>query len=230
MILKIILVAIAVIAGYLLFMILIGVRILRKFVHFPAPAFIFYFLDSKLRKRIQPANLLIERSGVKAGMNVLELGCGSGAYTIDLARAISQKGNLHSLDIQQIMLDKVRSKLLKIENTDVKNVKLILGNAYELPFQDQLFDLILFITVLQEIPDKHRALIEAKRVLKDNGRITITELLVDPDYQSKKTTITQVEKVGFTLEKIEGTIMNYTIRFKKAKEFIVPNKSLEQSP
>ncbi len=197
-------------------MILIGVRILRKFIHFPAPHFVSYFLDSKLRKKIQSADLLLERSGIKAGMKVLELGCGSGAYTIDIARAVGQNGTVFSLDIQQEMLDKLESKLSKNENKDINNVKLILGNAYELPFHDQFIDAILLITVLQEIPDKHKALIEAKRVLKNDGRIAITELLVDPDYPLEKYTIKQVEHAGFLMEKSEGNLMNYTIRFRKA--------------
>ena len=197
-------------------MILIGVRILRKFIHFPAPHFVSYFLDSKLRKKIQSADLLLERSGIKAGMKVLELGCGSGAYTIDIARAVGQNGTVFSLDIQQEMLDKLESKLSKNENKDINNVKPILGNAYELPFHDQFIDAILLITVLQEIPDKHKALIEAKRVLKNDGRIAITELLVDPDYPLEKYTIKQVEYAGFLMEKSEGNLMNYTIRFRKA--------------
>jgi len=42
-------------------------RILKRFVHFPAPPYVRYFLNSKLRKRMQPASLLIQRSGVKEG-------------------------------------------------------------------------------------------------------------------------------------------------------------------
>jgi ubiquinone/menaquinone biosynthesis C-methylase UbiE len=114
------------------------------------------------------------------------------------------------------MLDQVNRKLSKEENKDIKNVKVLLGNAYELPLEDQSIDTISLITVLQEIPDKHKALIEARRVLRQDGRVAITELLVDPDYPSRKKTIRQVTKEGFEVEADEGNLFNYTIRFKKA--------------
>ena len=73
------------------------------------------------------------------------------------------------------------------------------------------------ITVLQEIPDKRKVLTEAKRVLKPDGRLAVTELLLDPDYRSRKTTTRQVTEAGFAVEAYEGNLFNYTIRFKKAK-------------
>ena len=218
MVLKVILIIIEVLAGYLLFMILVGVRILRKFVHFPAPPFVRYFLDSNLRRKMQSPLLVIERSGIKEGMKVLEIGCGSGAFTPYIARAVGEKGTVYSLDIQQKMLGQLYKKLQKEENKDIDNVKLILGNAYELPFEDQAIDVVTFITVLQEIPDKAKALIEARRVLKKDGKLAITELLVDPDYPLRKTTIKQVANAGFEVARNEGNLINYTICFDKTEK------------
>lgn len=164
---------------------------------------------------MQPASLLIARSGIKKGSTVLEIGCGSGAYTLDMARAVGKDGIVYALDIQQSMLDHVDRKLSKEQNRDIKNVKLVLGNAYELPFDDQSIDAISMITVLQEIPDKQKALAEMARVLKHDGRVAVTELLVDPDYRSRKRTTKQVTAAGLEVEADEGNLFNYTIRFKK---------------
>ena len=188
---------------------------MKRFVHFPAPPFVRYFLDSRLRKWMQPASLLIARSGIKKGSTVLKIGCGSGAYILDLARAVGKDGIVYALDIQQSMLDHVNRKLSKEQNRDIKNVKLVLGNAYELPFDDQSLDAISMITVLQEIPDKQKALAEMTRVLKQDGRVAVTELLVDPDYRSRKTTTRQVTAAGLEVEADKGNLFNYTIRFKK---------------
>lgn len=209
---KIIKIVVEVLIAYLI----IG-RILKRFVHFPAPPYVRYFLDSRLRKWMQPASLLIARSEIKNGSTVLEIGCGSGAYTLDIARAVGNDGVVYALDIQQSMIDQVDRKLSKEQNRDIKNVKLLLGNAYELPFEDQSIDTLSMITVLQEIPDKQKALTEAARVLKEEGRLSVTELLVDPDYRSRKTTTRQVNSTGFEVEADEGSLFNYTIRFKKAK-------------
>lgn len=194
-------------------------RILKRFVHFPAPPYVRHFLDSNLRKKMQPASLVIVRSGIIEGTKVLEIGCGSGAYTLDIARAVGEHGIVYALDIQQSMLDQVNRKLSKEENKDIRNVEVLLGNAYKLPFEDQSIDTISLITVLQEIPDKHKALLEAGRVLKQDGRIAITELLVDPDYPSRKKTTKQLTEAGFEVEADEGNFLNYTIRFKKALGF-----------
>ncbi len=190
-------------------------RIFRRLIHFPAPAFIGYFLDSSLRKRLQPPDKMIQRSGIKQGMHILEIGCGSGAFTTFVARAIGRKGKVYALDIQSGMLKQLEDKLSKPENQDIKNIELIKSNAYDLPFDDNSFDLIYMVTVLPEIPDQNKALQQIKRVLKPGGILAVTEFLPDPDYPLQSTTIKIVKKAGFVLDEALGTIWNYTVRFKK---------------
>jgi len=190
-------------------------KVVRKMFRFPAPAFIGRLLDSGYRRRIQPPAQLIERSGVKREMQVLDLGCGSGAFTPFIARTVGEKGKVYALDIQADMLKQLERKLSKPENKDIKNIKLIEGNAYELPFEDNSLDLVNMVTVLQEIPDRSRALQEVKRVLKRGGFFAVTELFPDPDYPWKSTTIKLGNGAGFVVDKVSGNFFNYTVRFKK---------------
>lgn len=198
---------------YILFQILI--RIFRKNAHFPCPAFMGGLLDSNFRRYFQPPDKLIQRSGIEKGMHVLEIGCGSGAFTTYVAKAVGKKGKVYALDIQQEMLKQLERKLSRSENKDIKNIELINSNAYELPFDNNSLDLIYMITVLPEIPDKNKALKEIKRALKTNGILAVTELLPDPDYPLKSTTIKLGEKSGFVLDKVSGNFWNYTVKFKK---------------
>ena len=190
-------------------------KVVRKMFRFPAPAFIGHLLDSGYRRRIQPPAQLIERSGIKKGMRVLDLGCGSGAFTPFVARAIGEKGKVYALDIQEDMLKQLENKLSRPENKNIKNIKLIEGNAYELPFDNGSLDLVYMVTVLQEIPDRNRALHEVKRVLKPGGILSVTELFPDPDYPWKSTTIKLGEGNGFVVDGVSGNFFNYTVRFKK---------------
>jgi ubiquinone/menaquinone biosynthesis C-methylase UbiE len=212
--LKIVLIIILCILAFLIFW-LSMVMIFRKLVHFPAPAFIGSLLDSDYRRRIQPPAQLIERSGIKKGMQVLDLGCGSGAFTPFIARTVGEKGKVYALDIQADMLKQLERKLSKPENKDIKNIKLIEGNAYELPFDDGSLDLVNMVTVLQEIPDRNRALQEVKRVLKPGGLFAVTELFPDPDYPWKSTTVKLGNGAGFVVDDVSGNFFNYTVRFRK---------------
>ncbi|GAI28229.1 unnamed protein product [marine sediment metagenome] len=164
---------------------------------------------------MQPPDKMIQRSGIKQGMHILEIGCGSGAFTTFVARAIGRKGKVYALDIQSGMLKQLEDKLSKPENQDIKNIELIKSNAYDLPFDDNSFDLIYMVTVLPEIPDQNKALQQIKRVLKPGGILAVTEFLPDPDYPLQSTTIKIVKKAGFVLDEALGTIWNYTVRFKK---------------
>ncbi len=191
------------------------IRIFRKLFHFPAPAFFGRILDSNYRKKVQPPAKLIERSGIKQGMKVLDLGCGSGAFTVDTARVVGENGKVYALDVEPKMLKQLEKKLAKPENQDIKNIETINKSAYELPFDDNFLDVVYMVTVLQEIPDKQRALKEVIRVLKPGGIFAVTELLPDPDYVFKSQTIKLVGRAGFTLDKASGNLWNYTARFKK---------------
>ena len=211
---KIVLIVVLVILAFPILWISLA-KVVRKMFRFPAPAFIGRLLDSGYRRRIQPPSQLIERSGIKRGMHVLDLGCGPGAFTPFVARAVGERGRVYALDIQPRMLEQLRNKLSKAENKDIKNIKLIEGNAYELPFDDSSLDLVYMVTVLQEIPDRNRALHEVKRVLKPGGFLAVTELFPDPDYPWKSTTIKLGKEAGFVLDEVSGNFFNYTVRFKK---------------
>jgi ubiquinone/menaquinone biosynthesis C-methylase UbiE len=144
----------------------------------------------------------------------MELGCGSGAFTPFIARVVGEKGKVYAVDIQAGMLQQLERKLSKAENQDITNVKLAQASAYNLPFAEGSIDLVCMVTVLQEIPDRTKALREIKRVLKPAGILAVTEFLPDPDYVLSSTTIKICQREGFVLEDNLGNLWNYTVRFK----------------
>ncbi len=190
-------------------------RLIRRIYQFPAPAFIGYFLDSNYRRRIQPPTQIIERSGIKKGDRVLEIGCGSGAYTTFVAREVGEEGIVEALDIQPAMLAQLKKKLAKPENSDIQNIRLHESSAYQLPFEEGSIDLVYMITVLPEIPDQAKVLAAVWRVLKDNGILAVTEFFPDPDYPLISTTSRKGEKAGFDVEGLFGNLWTYTVRFRK---------------
>ena len=214
MVLKIFLIVVIVIVAFPVFWLTVA-KLVKKLVHFPAPAFTGRFLDSNYRRKIQPPDKLIQRSGIKEGMQVLEIGCGSGAFTTFVARAVGKQGKVYALDIEPKMLKQLENKLAKSENRDIENIELINRSAYELPFDDNSLDAVYMVGVLQEIPDRDRTLQQSKRVLKPGGILAVTELFPDPDYPWKSTTIKLGAKAGFTMDEVSGNFFNYTVKFKK---------------
>jgi len=209
-------VALKVLNSFRLIFFLIVFRVVNKLWHFPVPTFVGPFLDSDIRRKLQPPDKVIERSGIKHGMKLLELGCGSGAFTTFVAKAVGEQGKLYAVDIQPKMLEQLEHKLARPENRDLTNIELIQAGAYELPFEENSLDLALLVTVLHEIPDRDRALREIKRVLKPDGILAITEFLPDTDYSLASTVIKRCLCEGFVLEDRQGNLLNYTVRFKKS--------------
>ncbi len=206
---------ILIVLGATLFFWFVLVRVIRRFHRDPAPAFIGRFLDSEVRRWVQPADKLIERSGIKQGMTVLDLGCGSGAFTTFVARAVGKQGRVYAVDIQAAMLKQLERKLARAENQDIKNIELKQASAYQLPLEDGSLDLVYMVTVLEEIPDRGKALREIRRALKPGGILSVTEFLPDPDYPLRSTVIKTCQCEGFVLDDSRGNLWNYTVRFKK---------------
>jgi len=190
-------------------------RIIRKIWHFPAPVYLGYLLSSKLRRFIYPERQLIERSGIKPGMTVVDLGCGSGAYTPYVARTVGSEGKVYAVDIQPGMLKQLKRKMAKKEFQDISNIEIKRTNAYDLPFTDDSIDLVYMVAVLPEIPDRGRALSEVHRVLRPGGILAVTEIIQDPDYPWRSTTLKIGQQQGFITEASMGNFWNYTVRFKK---------------
>ncbi|MEA3312020.1 MAG: class I SAM-dependent methyltransferase [candidate division WOR-3 bacterium] len=215
------LLVIIIVAGSILgfvFLWLTLAKIVRNLWHFPAPSYTGWFLDSGFRRLMQPADKVISRSGIQPGMKLLDVGCGSGAYTTFVARAVGPQGKVYALDIQRKMLDQLENKLSRPENQDIANVELVQASACELPFEDSTLDLVCMVSVLYEIPERHRALLEAHRVLKPSGILAVTEFFPDPDYPLKRTTVNEATGAGFVDAKVLGNFWNYTARFIKPKE------------
>ena len=108
------------------------------------------------------------------GETVLEVGPGTGYYTLDVARSCE---TLHIFDLQQEMLDHTARGA---RDAGVGNVVAQQGDARSLPYADDAFDAAYLVAVLGEIPDQDAALRELARVLRPGGRLVVGELFGDP--------------------------------------------------
>lgn len=119
---------------------------------------------------------LLEVLGPQPGERLLELGPGTGYYTLEVAQRVGPAGRVEIFDLQQEMLDHtMRAAALR----GLDNLLPTRGDATRLPYEDSSFDGAFLTTVLGEIPDQGAALRELARVLKPGGRLVVGELIAD---------------------------------------------------
>lgn len=188
------------------------VRIIRFFYKFPMPQFLANVIDNPLRRKIQPPEITGFRHGIKSGMSVLEVGPGNGRYTVEAAKIVGPNGRITTIDIENKMIERVKQRIKK---ESIANINTEVANVYNLPYQDNSFDLIYMIAVFNEIPEQGKALKEFHRVLKPNGLLVFSELFMDPDYPLSKTLIKKVQRFSFKLKEKIGNFFYYTLKFKK---------------
>lgn len=109
---------------------------------------------------------VMKRMDVQEGMNVLDVCCGTGDWSFSLAEKVGKTGHVTGLDFSQNML-KVAVK--RQEQSKVEPVTFLHGNAMELPFEDQSFDVVTIGFGLRNVPNYMHVLKEMFRVLKPGG-------------------------------------------------------------
>ncbi|UCZ54772.1 demethylmenaquinone methyltransferase [Bacillus shivajii] len=109
---------------------------------------------------------------VQEGTSALDICCGTADWTIALAKAVGSEGNVVGLDFSKNMLSIGEKKL---EDHNLQQVKLVHGNAMELPFEDNSFDYLTIGFGLRNVPDYKKALLEMRRVVKPGGLVVCLE-------------------------------------------------------
>lgn len=159
---------------------------------------------------------LITRSRLREVLNpmpgerILEVGPGTGYYTLPVGEWVGPNGEVEIFDLQQEMLDHT---LRRATTVGLENVRGTQGDARALTYADSSFDGAFLVTVLGEIPDQTAALRELRRVLKPGGRLVVGELFGDPHWVRPRTLVARADEAGLRFERRLGTMLGYFARF-----------------
>jgi ubiquinone/menaquinone biosynthesis C-methylase UbiE len=166
----------------------------RFWVEAPHP----FITRERLREILAPA----------PGERLLEVGPGTGYYTLAVAEWLSPGGRLDVLDVQQEMLDHT---LRRAGEQGIGNITPARADARELPYADDSFDGAYLVTVLGEIPDQDAALRELRRVVKPGGRVVVGELFGDPHMVTHSALAERARAAGLSVDrKLGGALWHFT--------------------
>jgi ubiquinone/menaquinone biosynthesis C-methylase UbiE len=169
----------------------------RFWVQAPHP----FITRARLREILEP----------QPGERVLEIGPGTGYYTLDLAGWVGPDGRTEIFDIQQEMLDHTMERA---RERGISNVRPTRGDARSLPYDDDSFDAAILTSTLGEIPDGDAALGEINRVLKPGGRLIVGELFGDPHMVTLGALRRRAEAASLVYEGRVGPKLGYFARLR----------------
>ncbi len=115
---------------------------------------------------------VMKRMKVTPGDHTLDVCCGTGDWTMALAKEVGPAGKVIGLDFSVNMLSIGIKK--KLENR-VSQVEFEHGNAMELPYPDDSFDYVTIGFGLRNVPDYLQVLKEMRRVVKPGGKVVCLE-------------------------------------------------------
>lgn len=147
------------------------------------------------------------------GERILEIGPGTGYYTLELAGWVGPGGTVEIFDLQQEFLDHTMERA---GECGLDNVVPTQGDATALPYADRSVDAVVLTAVLGEIPDQDAALAEIARVLKPGGRLVVGELFGDPHFTTPGALERRGERAGLRLVRRSGPAIGYFARLELA--------------
>jgi ubiquinone/menaquinone biosynthesis C-methylase UbiE len=167
----------------------------------PCPFSHAWILEMPQRAMVAAPARVLRAFGIRAGARVLEIGPGTGYYSMEAARRVGDGGRLLCLDIQRAMLHATRRRA---QQTAQSNVDFICGDAAHLPIRTASVNQVFLITVLGELPDRPGAVVEIRRALDVHGTLSISEQLPDPDFVTKRSLRCLLAAAGFAELRTRG--------------------------
>lgn len=132
---------------------------------------------------------------VREGMTVLDIGCGPGFFSVEMARLVGESGRVIAADLQEGMLEKLRAK---IRGTELeKRITLHKCSEDRIGVSDSV-DFVLAFYMVHEIPNQQEFFNEIRSILKPNGLVLVVEPPLHVSKKAFEETITKARDAGLT--------------------------------
>jgi SAM-dependent methyltransferase len=121
-------------------------------------------------------------SSLKEGETVVDLGSGGGIDAFLAAKKVGENGKVIGIDMTESMIEKAKENALK---GGFKNVEFKLGEIENIPLDDGIADCIISNCVINLAEDKQKVFDESFRILKPNGRLMVSDMVLVMDLPGK---------------------------------------------
>ncbi|MGF1671682.1 MAG: arsenite methyltransferase [Balneolaceae bacterium] len=119
-----------------------------------------------------------EFATIRRGDTVVDLGSGAGNDCFVARQETGNSGRVIGIDMTEEMVEKAKSNASKLK---YDNMEFIVGDIEEIPLEDSVADVVISNCVLNLVPDKVKAFAEIFRILKKDGRFSISDVVVSGD-------------------------------------------------
>ena len=168
-------------------------------------------LDNFLRKLIQNPKKIL-KGYIKEGMTVLDVGCGPGFFSVEIADMVGKSGKVIAADLQQGMLDKIKAK---IKGTEIENIIELHKCEEDSIGISIMVDFVLAFYMVHEVPDQEIFLKEIHSILNPDGTFYLIEPAFHVSKRQFEETINRADVVGFIQVERPGMILSRAVVFKK---------------
>lgn len=128
---------------------------------------------------------------------MLDFGCGTGCFTVQIARLVGALGRVYALDCFPQQLEIVVGRA---RDQGLANIQTILSDC-DTGLPDRSVDTVWMCDVFHEIPQKQTVLLELRRVLRDDGALVI--------YDGMRDRVLDHTEGMFSLEKDDGKFFQF---------------------
>jgi len=168
-------------------------------------------LDSRLRRRLQNPHKILAPY-LASGMRALDIGCGPGFFTLDMARLVGKTGHVWAVDIQQGMLDRLKRKIQGTGLEDRIDLHVITDGRFG---GLGPVDFCLAFYMVHEVPDQPAFFREIHSVLKPGGLALIVEPPLHVSKQDFEATIRTAREAGLIQADRPRMILSKAVLLKK---------------
>jgi ubiquinone/menaquinone biosynthesis C-methylase UbiE len=152
-------------------------------------------LNDPKRLFFQNPDAILFEAGVKSGEVVADVGCGTGFFTLPLARYVGENGKVFAADTSPTMIKELRKR-----TRNLNQINPIHSQENKFPLRNESVDFVLLVNMVHELEDWKLFFKEVKRILTPGGRVCVV------DFKKKKMEMGPPLRVRLTKNRLKGML------------------------